>query len=141
MVIVLTTLKTVSSAQMLFGKGLGQWVVVRDKDEGAVLEATAGKSIVDGYHTSTANALPRLDGPNGLFVGQTEAWRAVSFSTQQEFAGTHVNHTFKSSESVKVAIFARLCFVNPARITEGRGILLVAEIQGDEGVEVINLCG
>ena len=69
----------------------------------------------------------------------------VSFSTRQglesEFAGTHVNHTFESSESVKVAIFARLCFVNPARVTEGRGILLVAEIQGDEGVEVINLCG
>lgn len=73
--VVLATLETVSSAKMLFGEGLGQWVVVRDKDERAVLEATAGKRIVDGYDASIANALPRLDGPNGLFVGQTEAWK------------------------------------------------------------------
>lgn len=70
--VVLASLETVSSAQMLFGEGLGLWVVVRDKDEGAILEAAAGKRIVDGYHTSIANALPRLDGPNGLFIGQTE---------------------------------------------------------------------
>jgi hypothetical protein len=47
-------------------------VVVRDKDQGAILEAPACKCIVDSYHAPVANALPRLDGPNGLFIGQTE---------------------------------------------------------------------
>lgn len=55
--------------------------------------------------------------------------------------GFQIIHTFKSSKSIEIAVFARLSFVNPAWVAEGCGILLVAEIQWDEGVEVINLGG
>jgi hypothetical protein len=45
--------------------------------------------------------------------------------------GCHIIHTFESSKGVEIAVFARLGFVNPAWVTEGCGILLVAEIQWD----------
>jgi hypothetical protein len=108
-------------------------VVVRDKDKGAVLEAPAGKRIVNGYHAPIANALPRLDGPNGLLIGQTETYTGLTseFQERLEIPAFWCVHTFKSSESIEIAIFAGLGFVNPAWVSESCGILLMAEIQWD----------
>jgi hypothetical protein len=48
-------------------------------------------------------------------------------------------HTLKSAKSIKGAIFARLSLVDPAWIAEGRSVLLMTEIQGDKGVEIVHL--
>lgn len=48
-------------------------------------------------------------------------------------------HTFQSSEGIKVAIFARLCFINPTRVAEDGGIFLMREIERHKGMKMIYL--
>lgn len=75
---VMATLEPVSGAKVLFSQRLRQWVIVGDKDQGAVLKASASKRIVDCHDTTVADTLPSLHGADGLFVRQPETYIRVS---------------------------------------------------------------
>ena len=75
------TLKPIPSTQVLFGKCFGERVVVSDKDQRAVLEAPAGKRIVDRYYASITYSFPRLNRSDRFLICQAKTLGASQLET------------------------------------------------------------
>lgn len=49
--------------------------------------------------------------------------------------------TFESPKSIEIPVFTGLRFVDPTRIAKNGSILLVVQVQGNKGMEIVDLCG
>lgn len=70
----MTALESGSHTKVLLRKSFGERMIISHKEQRAVLEASAGKRVVDSHYAAITHPLPSLNGPDGLLIRQTKAY-------------------------------------------------------------------